>query len=299
MVAISRLSGGIAALAIGGAALIAAPAAAFAQPAATVVVPCSTSDLVSAINAANTALTPTTLQLTSNCSYSIFLPASVLAGLPPIKNDITLMGGSNTVIRRSAFTPAFFRLFDVTSAGDLTISNLTLTNGYSLVGDGGAIWDGGGLTVTNSTITGNTARSGGGVYVFNGASAEISSTLMNQNRATNGTGGGGAIQTAGFLELFKTVVDSNSASGNGGGLYVQPSGRLFTEQTTITNNTAGKVGGGIYNRGSVSLNGTQVRLNSAFSAGGIASTNTNVTLASTIVKKNTPDNCPAGLFCQN
>lgn len=299
MVAISRLTGGLAALALGGAALIAAPAVAFAAPAATVVVPCDTGDLISAINAANTALTPTTLQLTSNCTYVLFSTVAVNDGLPPIKNDITLMGGKNTVISRSVFTISRFRLLEVTTAGDLTVTNLTLTNGNPFLADGGAIRDSGDLTVTNSTITDNSALSGGGVYVNNGASATISGTLMNLNDSTSLIGGGGAIQNTGFLRLFNTVIDSNSATNNGGGLYIQPAGLTVTEQTTVTNNTAGNFGGAVYNRGALLLNGSQVRLNSAFKAGGIASTNTNVTVVSSIIKKNTPDNCPIGFFCLN
>jgi hypothetical protein len=58
------------------------------------------------------------------------------------------------------------------------------------------------------------------------------------------------------------VIDSNSAWTDGGGLNVQKSGTAEAEQTTITHNTAGR-GGGIFNSGGLSLNGSQVRLNTA------------------------------------
>jgi hypothetical protein len=316
MVAFSKLTGALAAVALGGAALIAAPAAALAQPAATVVVPCDTGALDTAITAANGAVGATTLQLSSNCTYTIFTPATAVDGLPPITGDITLAGGQNTVIRRSALAKAF-RLIEVGASGDLTITNLSLNNGsaalLAVIGGfgpvGGAILDAGDLSVTNSTISGNTALNGGGVYVAKGASATISSTLMNLNTtftlavakpATPTQGNGGAVYTDGDLRLFNTVIDSNTAADNGGGLYVDIPGTAVTEQTTVTNNTASNAGGGIANTGSLSLSGSQVRLNVAGNiAGGIVSNNTDVSLTSTIVRKNTPDNCAPTLYCVN
>ena len=295
MVAISRLGGVVAAVTLGAGALIAGPASAFAQTAATIVVPCSTGALVNAINAANSSLTATTLQLSSNCTYAIVTPAAVLTGLPAINNDITLAGGANTVITRSVQASTLFSLLVVTSSGDLTVRNLALTRGIS--NSGGAIADDGGrLSVTDSRISGNSSTGGGGgVSLSAGSSAFISRTLINQNHADIP---GGGIFVDGSLELFNTVIDDNSANF-GAGLYISGAGSVTTEQTTITNNMAFKDGGGIYNIGTLALNGSQVRLNTADSvAGGIIST-TNVTLRSTIVKKNTPDNCLPGFFCLN
>ena len=95
----------------------------------------------------------------------------------------------------------------------------------------------------------------------------------------------------GTLTLFKVVLDSNTAKINGGGLNTQPSGvsRLF--QSTVSHNTSLGTGGGISNLGTTSINGSQVRLNTGSSGGGIATGNNNVTLTSSIVKKNSPDNC--------
>jgi hypothetical protein len=141
MVAITRLAAGVAAVAVGGAALIALPPTALAQSAGTVVVPCDTGTLVSAIIAANTAIGATTLQLSSNCTYTIFIPATPTDGLPKITGDVTLAGGQHTVIRRDSLAKPF-RLLEVAHTGDLTVSKVSLTNG-SLLSNGGAILDAG------------------------------------------------------------------------------------------------------------------------------------------------------------
>ncbi|MGI9006382.1 MAG: hypothetical protein ACR2FU_09325 [Streptosporangiaceae bacterium] len=279
----------MAAVALGGAALVAGPAAALAQPAApaqTVVVGCSTASLVSAINTANTSVTATTLQLSSNCTYTLFAPAAPGDGLPKIIKDITLAGGLNTVIRRSS--GASFRLLDVATTGNLTVIKVSLLNGNS-TGPGGGIRDAGSLAVTNSTISGNRASDGGGVDVATGGSATITSTLVNLNTTTNV--GGGAVIAFGFVRLVNSVLDHNTAPSNGGGLNVQPAGNAVLQQTTVTNNTSGGFGGGIINLGRLSLSGSQVRLNQGSNGGGIYTSNTNVTLTSTIIKKNTPNNC--------
>ena len=62
-------------------------------------------------------------------------------------------------------------------------------------------------------------------------------------------------------------------------------------QSTFSHNTSAGLGGGISNLGTTSLNGSQVRFNTGSAGGGIATGNNNVTLRSSIVKKNSPDNC--------
>ena len=286
-----RLPGSMAAAALAGAALTAAAPAALAQPAisaATVSVPCSSAALVSAISAANTSLTPTTLQLAWPCTYSITTPATATDGLPVIAKNITLQGGTSTVIRRSPFTVLPFRILEVATSGTLTVSHVSILNGRT-AGQGGGILNNGTLFVRNSTISGNSAGNGGGLSNAAGATATVSSTLISQN-STSSVGGGGVLNF-GTLTLFSVVLDSNRAPVNGGGLNTQPAAvsRLF--QSTVTHNISLGFGGGISNLGTTSINGSQVRLNTGSAGGGIATGNTNVTLTSSIVKKNTPDNC--------
>ena len=286
-----RLPGAMAAVALAGAALTASAPGALAQPAvsaATINVPCSTAALVAAINSANTSLTPTTLVLARPCTYSISAPAAVGDGLPVITRNITLQGGTNTVIRRSPFTILPFRILDVATSGTLTVDRISILNGNTPA-LGGGIQNAGTLFVSHSRLSGNNAGNGGGLANGAGATATVSSTLFNQNTTTGV--GGGAIINSGTLTLFNCVLDSNTAPINGGGLNTQGAGVSRLIQSTVTHNTSGGLGGGISNLGTTSLDGSQVRLNTGSAGGGIATGNNNVTLRSSIVKKNSPDNC--------
>ena len=89
-----------------------------------------------------------------------------------ITSSITIVGTGET-LTRAVTTP--FRLFQVTPTGNLTLRNLTLSNGLAQGGSsidgggaaglGGAIYNQGTLTMIGSTLTGNAAvggRPGGG-----------------------------------------------------------------------------------------------------------------------------------------
>jgi hypothetical protein len=284
----ARLTGGIGAAVL--AALTLGPASANAQVAAAgaiVPISCSPSALASAITAANTSVGTTTIQLPFSCTITIVTPATATDGLPVITGNVAIAGSQNDVIQRASIAPNF-RIFEVAATGTLSLSSLSILNGNS-AGLGGGILNAGDLSVSASKFSGNTASNGGAVSNSPGGTATISGTLMNQN-TTTGVGGGAIINFA-SLFLSRSTVDSNSAPVNGGGLNTQPLAISRIAQTTFTNNVAGSLGGGISNLGSTYLNGSQVRLNSGSSGGGIASGNNNVFLTTTIVRDNTPDNC--------
>ena len=287
----NKLPVNLAAVALAGAALTAAAPAALAQPAvgpATINVPCSTAALASAINTANISGAPTTLVLAWPCTYTITTPATLTDGLPVIKGNITLQGGTNTVIRRSPFALTSFRILEVATTGTLSVNRISILNGRTIL-LGGGILNGGTLFISKSTLSGNNAGNGGGLANSAGATATVSNTLLNGNTTTGV--GGGAIINSGRLTLFNCVIDRNTAPINGGGLNTQSAGLSVIFQSTFSHNTSGGLGGGISNLGTTSLNGSQVRFNTGSAGGGIATGNNNVTLRSSIVKKNSPDNC--------
>jgi len=157
---------------------------------------------------------------------------------------------------------------------------------------GGGIRNAGSLTVGHSTLSDNTAGDGGALFNTALAVASVTGTLMNGNTATGVIFGGGAILNSGLLFMDTSTIDSNTAvKARGGGLNTTLLAFSGVGQTTFTNNTAGNLGGGIYNGGTTSLGGSQVRLNSAFNGGGIFSANLSVTLTTSIVRDNTPNNC--------
>ncbi|GAC1387036.1 MAG: hypothetical protein NVSMB42_07860 [Herpetosiphon sp.] len=226
-------------------------------------------------------------------------------------NLITLSGGNAT------------RLFLVNSATTLTLSNITLTNGY-VAADGGAIYNNGGtlilqhstiqkcqtttvgsggalvsygtLTISDSTFVGNKAAGGGALYVRSGQ-ATISNSVLRQNATTSTTSGWG-----GALLLWQGVrVDmrggeiANNSADQGGAIHNRfASSTITLNGTNIHNNNAVSQGGGIYNlSGTATLSNFTLQGNSApeygggiFNSGGTA-TLTNVTLQGNTAEGNT------------
>ncbi len=85
--------------------------------------------------------------------------------LPPITGTITIAGGGHTISGDGKF-----RIFFV-SGGNLTVNNLTLTDGYNENSGGAiAVWYGGWLTVNNSVFSGNRTENSGGAIDLAGDS---------------------------------------------------------------------------------------------------------------------------------
>lgn len=285
----NKISGGVAAFALAGAMLMVAPAAAQAQPLASglggIGVPCSTDALATAISNAN-ANGGGVLDLAANCDYDITAPATVADGLPVITGRVTITGGGSTVIDRDA--GALFRIFEVATGGSL-ILNHVIVEDANTAGLGGGILNGGTLQVSFVNFVSNTAGNGGALSNSAGATASVLNSQMKDN-TTTGVGGGGIINF-GALTVSGTTISGNHAPINGGGLNTQSSGVSRISSSSFVHNSSGSLGGGMSNLGATVLTGTEVRLNTASSGGGIATGNANVTLHASIVQDNTPDNC--------
>lgn len=163
----------------------------------------------------------------------------------------------------------------VVSAGNLSISGLTLANGATLA-DGGAInfESSGSLSIANSTFSGNTSGGegiagghGGAIYMlYHSAALTIAgSTFLENSAGGNGTSDdytgrsrGGAIEYdgEGTVTITGSTFTSNTAGGNGGDGYQSGYGHggaiylLSSAKSTsvsgsaFTDNTAGGDGGG-------------------------------------------------------
>jgi len=99
---------------------------------------------------------------------------------------------------------------------------------------------------------------------------------------------GGGIQNGGDLTLRHSAVVRNRSASDGGGIY--NFGELTLDRTLVSGNIAGGGGGGIFSEGVAVLNFSVVTHNRAATGGGILSVNL-LTLNSTIVRGNIPDNC--------
>jgi len=217
-------------------------------------------------------------------------------------------------------------------AGNVTINSSevndnTAANGAGISsgnGMGGAPPGTSTLVVNKSEVDGNTAIApaptmmGGGPPfgaggIANGNSATINNSQIEDNTATHIIGGG--IVNHGAMTINKSVVKNNHAPGQGkfgsaGGIVNINTGDPNSGVLTINNsqvnlNTASFAGGGILNgfpgmsmpAALLTMNHSQVNGNSAAMGGGIFNGNGAVTLNSTAITLNTPDNCepPGGV----
>ena len=232
-----------------GAIVVAGSMAVFSSVAQATPVACSESALVAAINTANTSPGPDTLNLASGCTYNM---ASAHGGsanaLPVITSRIELIGPA--VVTRSSLL-GFFRIAEVSPAGDLTLTtSVAFTNGRVL-GDGGAILNHGAVTLTVSSLVGNLATGNGGglanigaapAATFSGSSVTNSTALLSGAGIYNGP--------AGTLTATGTLISGNTSVVNGGGIAAINSTATTLTATTVTANVA-VLGGGVYRQGGV------------------------------------------------
>lgn len=189
-------------------------------------------------------------------------------GLPPVTTEIEIIGSSggsgtptgptrgadpaNTVITRTGQN--YFRLFSVSSSGNLTLIDLTLSNGYPAAPyTGGAIRVNlnGLLTLDHCIVTNNRAASGGGVDNFQGTVNIINDTILSNNEATTDDGGS-IYNNGGQVLVIDSTITTSTAHNAGGGIYNTSAGNITLTRTIISSNQAGD-GGGTYNANSSSL----------------------------------------------
>src|SRR5262249_46184620 len=127
-------------------------------------------------------------------------------------------------------------LFQVTAAGNLSLLNLTLSNGLAqggagagsgggAAGLGGAVYNQGGtVNLINSTLTGNTARGGN----------------SSGNSQQGDPGGGGCFNLNGTLTLTNVILAANTvALGTGGLTWCASGGALYNASVNVGADTAG------------------------------------------------------------
>ena len=164
--------------------------------------------------------------------------------LPAITGTITIEGGGHTISGDNKF-----RIFEVIR-GNLTINNLTLTEGKSVLdmsgpgGSGGAIEISGGARVTvNDSVF---ARNYSGV--FGGAIAVFHSTLVVNNSSfirNHATAGGGAINLwygTGDIRNSSFVYNSAGSYEVGGAIRVSEGAKLEASNSSFNGNSADRGG---------------------------------------------------------
>jgi len=169
------------------------------------------------------------------------------------------------------------QIFQIQNGVDVTIQNLTLTNGNTFSYNGGAIYNYGILTVTNCTFRNNNATDGGAI--FNAGTLTVTNSIFTGNAggAWGYYGDGGAIYNTGTSTITNCTFTNNTVCSTLGGGAIYNYGILNITCSTFTDNSANDFGGGgaIYNYGTSTITGTIFNNNSADYNGGGAIANIN------------------------
>jgi CSLREA domain-containing protein len=174
----------------------------------------------------------------STVGDNTFGPSALL-----VNKALAIDGGASriTISRNASAQPARLRLFYVTSAGNLTLRNLTLSDGRAqggftswgggAAGLGGAIVNAGTLTIDRCTLNGNKATGGGiGAATFTTGGGGLGGDGLNSGAGGSPNGGAAA---------------GGGASGNAGGFGGGGSGGGGVNAGgNATNGGAGGFGGG-------------------------------------------------------
>jgi len=250
-----------------------------AAQAAVVSIPCSETALVLAINNANAAPGSDTINLAAGCTYGLTSShgnaGNGLVGLPVITSVIELVGTPNIITRSGGV----FRIAEVSSSGNFTLTRVTLDNG-STTGNGGGVLNRGAVTFTSagSGLTNNTAGLGG---LLGGTGGGLSNTDTPSGTAPAATFTG-------------ATVSGNSAGGRGGGIYNGNRDTLTMTSSVVTRNrsTLARGGGIAAITSTTSLTSTPVRVNSAtLGAGGVFRLGGTMTTVTSPISANVPNNC--------
>jgi hypothetical protein len=242
--------------------------------ATSIPVACSENALVAAVNLANSTSAKDTLTLASGCTYRMTSSHNGLTNaLPVITTPIEMIGPAT--ITRASLLP--FRIAEVSSTGDLTLTTaVAFTNG-SAVGNGGGILNRGAVTLTGSSLSGNTATLNGG-------------GLANADTPSG---------TAPAATFTRSPVTGNSALLSGGGIYNGRRGTLTTTGVSgspmfVTGNVAAVRGGGIVAANSTATTITQTAVtanNAVLNSGGVYREGGTMTTTSSPISANTLNNC--------
>ena len=210
-----------------------------------------------------------------------------------IDKSLTIDGESNNITIDGGNSSRIFNVDDgdVNSAIDVSISDVTITNGNS-GDDGGGILNRENLTVSNSTIQNSYATDIGG-GVINYGKITLSNSTLSGNDANN-DGGGISNESSGTAIISNSTISNNNATDDGGGLI--NFGDITLKFSEVTGNTASDNGAGFYNVGNAILNTSFLSGNNATNSGGGIYNSGTATLNRSTVSGNTASNDGGGLY---
>jgi parallel beta-helix repeat protein len=217
--------------------------------------------------------------VTFACDGTIIVPEIVIAvdtSLDATGHDVTLSGNNLN------------RVVYVNSGVSLSITGLTVADGYVTPGDGGGLYNNGGtVDIVNSVFNGNAVPDsdsiyyrGGGVFNTNSGTVTVTNSTFSNNAAD--TGGGIHNDSSDSVVIFEdSIMSENIAYYGGGGIYNDFGSVMVTNSSFSGNN--GHYGGGIYNcQGSLTVTNSTFSDNTGYS-GGIMSQSGPVTVTNSTI----------------
>jgi len=200
-------------------------------------------ELISAINSANATASDDIITLTADITLSTVdnTSSNGTNGLPVIVSTatggkLTIEGGGFSISRSSAGGTPDFRIFEVASGADLTLDNVTISNGSAApTFSGGGIQNNGTLNLLNSTITGSISFDAGGAGIYNssGGNMTVTNSTFSGNHLASGPYGGGGILNNGNLSVTNSTFSNNLAASGGG---ISNGSTLTVTNSTFDNN---------------------------------------------------------------
>ena len=216
--------------------------------------------------------------------------------LPDISADVGITGPGALLLIVRRNTGGSYRIFKVITAGVVTISGMTISNGDSDGGGGIQKLNTGTLNVTNCALTGNSVFSGngGGLSTVTGIVNVTNCTLSGNSAAASpsfGGLGGGIFSDFSAISNVTSCTLSENFAKIGGGIF-NFAGTVNVTNSTLAGNFASDAAGAIFNDGEsapATLNVTNTTLSSNIASicGGIfTSSDTIVNIKSTISSSN-------------
>ena len=237
---------------------------------------------------------PTTDPGYSNGTWTINLPRA----LPDVFDSVSIHGpGANALIVNGNQK---FHLFKVTTTGTVTLSGITIANGFDTMSnnpEGGGIQNinSGTVNVTNCTLSGNYAYEGGAVYNnYNGGTMSITNCTLSGNNAEQG----GAVYSFGTVSITNCTLSNNEADFAGGG--IENDGTMTVTNCTLDGNH-GYDGGAITNYSTLLVAGSTIKDNSSGyyggeSGGGIENSGGMLTVTNSTISGNQTYGFGGGIF---
>lgn len=177
-------------------------------------------------------------------------------------------------------------IFNILPEVSVKLSNLTLTNGYTIT-RGGAICNQGYVTITGCIIMDCSAiEYGGGIYSTGNCTITDCTITRNKQTGTSDTfASGGIINDGGNCTITRSVITYNSAHANAGGIATQ-NGNCTITDCKIMNNYANHGAGIVNYGGNCTITRCDILYNSASIIGGIGNQFGNCTVTDSKIQYN-------------